>query len=196
MNYNLMDPQKFYELISWYKEQVKKTCAPLEFEDHVLHMQSGIITEFAELVDIYKKNFAYGKEIDRVNQSEEWADTMWYFCNLLTDKHDISKIMDFVKVPIMENNSRNILFYLVTDMNNYTNKFINRDISLEYMLGKWLSLAYFLNIDFEQALKNNIEKLIEKRYKNQGFSSENAINRNVEEEHKSLSKLKSKKVKK
>jgi NTP pyrophosphatase (non-canonical NTP hydrolase) len=49
------------------------------------HMLFGMITEVGELVDVFKKNMAYGKEIDWVNVQEEIGDLMWYilgFCNL------------------------------------------------------------------------------------------------------------------
>lgn len=188
MTYKLIDLQEFYDLLMWYKTEAKKTCAPLDHDDHVLHMHAGIITESSELIDIYKKNFAYGKEIDKVHQSEEWADTMWYFANLLTDNNDLSQIIEFIKIPVMEINSRNMLFYLVNDMNRYINEFINEEVSIEYIIGKWLGLAYFMNIDFKQALKNNIEKLVQKRYKNKGFTSQDAIDRDLDSEHDSLSK--------
>jgi NTP pyrophosphatase (non-canonical NTP hydrolase) len=52
------------------------------FEDQ-LHMVLGIVTEAGELADSYKKSFAYGKELDLVNISEELGDLMWYIANLL-----------------------------------------------------------------------------------------------------------------
>lgn len=48
-----------------------------------LHMMLGMLTEVGELADVFKKNMAYGKEIDWVNVKEELFDLMWYvagFC--------------------------------------------------------------------------------------------------------------------
>jgi len=47
------------------------------------HMIFGMFTEVAELADVFKKNMAYGKDIDWVNVKEELFDLMWYvagFC--------------------------------------------------------------------------------------------------------------------
>lgn len=70
-----------------YQEQSKRTCP--ELNDNLrkglsdeLHMVIGISTEAGELLDAYKKHFAYGKELDTVNVEEEIADIIWYVSNL------------------------------------------------------------------------------------------------------------------
>lgn len=67
-----------------YTKEVERTVAPLneDFLDQ-LHMAIGIATEAGELLDAYKKAFAYGKTLDEVNVSEEVGDLMWYIANLL-----------------------------------------------------------------------------------------------------------------
>jgi len=47
-----------------------------------MHMAIGCSTEANELLDAYKKWFAYGKELDRVNVAEEIFDCFWYLINL------------------------------------------------------------------------------------------------------------------
>ena len=47
-----------------------------------LHMAIGISTEAGELLDAYKKAFAYDKDIDIVNIVEEIGDQFWYSINL------------------------------------------------------------------------------------------------------------------
>ena len=49
-----------------------------------LHMILGMQTEAAEIADVYKKNIAYGKDLDLVNVKEEIGDLMWYIVNLCT----------------------------------------------------------------------------------------------------------------
>lgn len=49
-----------------------------------LHMVLGIVTETAELADVFKKNHAYQKQIDWVNIKEEIGDLMWYIANFCT----------------------------------------------------------------------------------------------------------------
>lgn len=45
-------------------------------------MVIGISTEAGELLDAYKKHFAYGKPLDIVNVAEEIGDQLWYQANL------------------------------------------------------------------------------------------------------------------
>lgn len=49
---------------------------------NIFHALLGIITEAGELFDIYKKNLAYGREVDIVNVEEEIGDMMWYLSKL------------------------------------------------------------------------------------------------------------------
>lgn len=70
-----------------YQKESQRTCPKLKDElreglSDELHMVMGISTEAGELLDAYKKHFAYGKELDIVNVGEEIADIMWYISNL------------------------------------------------------------------------------------------------------------------
>jgi len=82
-----------------YKEQSKRTCPELndnlrEGLSDELHMVIGISTEAGELLDAYKKHFAYGKDLDIVNVGEEIADIMWYISNLCRLKEiDLEEMM-------------------------------------------------------------------------------------------------------
>lgn len=49
-----------------------------------LHMVLGLVTESAELADVFKKNLAYNKQIDWINIKEEIGDLMWYIANICT----------------------------------------------------------------------------------------------------------------
>ena len=64
-----------------YQTHTTRTNAPLEnsYRDMTaLHMLMGMMTEVGELTDQFKKNLAYGKDIDWVNVKEEIGDLMWY----------------------------------------------------------------------------------------------------------------------
>jgi NTP pyrophosphatase (non-canonical NTP hydrolase) len=69
-----------------YVKWTANTCASLDtHKEDIIHMLFGIITETAELTDIFKKSLAYGKEIDWVNVEEEIGDAMFYiasFCRI------------------------------------------------------------------------------------------------------------------
>ncbi len=69
--------------IKEYITESAKTCPDLGSDlNNQLHMAVGASTEANELLDAYKKWFAYGKEIDKVNVSEEIFDCFWYLVNL------------------------------------------------------------------------------------------------------------------
>ena len=82
-----------------YKEQSQRTFPNLKDElrkglSDELHMVMGISTEAGELLDAYKKHFAYGKDLDVVNVGEEIADIMWYISNLCRIKGiDLEEMM-------------------------------------------------------------------------------------------------------
>jgi NTP pyrophosphatase (non-canonical NTP hydrolase) len=113
--------------INQYQEEAKRTLASTgsRLADE-LHMAMGMVTEAGELIDVYKKNLAYKKEIDYVNLKEELGDILWYIANLCN-------------------------------------------------INDW---------DIEDVLEININKL-KVRYPEK-FTQENAINRNLEEERKTL----------
>lgn len=71
--------------IDEYSKAIIRTLADLgSLEKNNLHMLMGLSTEVGELTDIFKKNFAYKREIDWVNVEEEISDIMWYLVNLCT----------------------------------------------------------------------------------------------------------------
>ena len=59
------------------------TLVPGDPDNHLdnLHMVLGMVTETAELADVFKKDLAYGKPIDWVNVGEEVGDLMFYIVN-------------------------------------------------------------------------------------------------------------------
>lgn len=64
-------------------KECSRTCPDLKgaFYDE-LHMAIGASTETGELLDAYKKAFAYGKFLDKTNIGEEIGDIFWYLINL------------------------------------------------------------------------------------------------------------------
>lgn len=66
-----------------YEVASERTCPDLGTNlNNEMHMVIGISTESGELLDAYKKRFAYGKEVDLINVKEEIGDLMWYISNL------------------------------------------------------------------------------------------------------------------
>ena len=66
-----------------YQEQSKRTLPELgTITMNSIHMVLGMVTESAELADVYKKKIAYGKSVDEVNVKEELGDCLWYIANM------------------------------------------------------------------------------------------------------------------
>ncbi|GAG48036.1 unnamed protein product [marine sediment metagenome] len=78
-----------------YARDAKRTAAMLKTETmDDLHMVLGMVTEVAELADVYKKYIAYGKDLDFINIQEEIGDLMWYIINFCTfNNFNLEKIL-------------------------------------------------------------------------------------------------------
>ncbi len=117
-------------LIKEYLQNAERTRSKLKNKQlDNIHMALGLVTEAAELADVFKKNLADGREIDWVNIQEEIGDLLWYVAGLC-------------------------------NINGF---------------------------DLEKIFEINIDKL-RARYPEK-FTSENAINRNLDKERKILEKL-------
>lgn len=94
-----------------YQVEAERTNAKLGTEYKYLtelHMLMGMATEVGELIDVFKKNLAYGKDIDWVNVGEEVADIQWYivnFCNgaKIDLEKELSKNIDKLKARFPDN---------------------------------------------------------------------------------------------
>ena len=53
------------------------------YVDNLMHMAAGISGEAGEVLDIVKKNFAYGKPLDQAHLIEELGDIVFYINGLL-----------------------------------------------------------------------------------------------------------------
>lgn len=68
-----------------YQKLAARTLPQLSSkQEDIQHMIFGMMTELGELVDSYKKHYAYGKQLDEVNVMEELGDIMWYWAGLCT----------------------------------------------------------------------------------------------------------------
>lgn len=177
---------KPYMNLEIYQQRAALTCAALPPMAHKEHMFCGIITEIGEIVDIYKKNIAYDKEIDRVNLLEEIADVTWYIANWATEEKVILSNPD----PSFYANTHHLSvsrgsLQVFDSLNAYEN---DPQLFLNYFYG-WISKSP-INVteeEFYKSLENNINKLLS-RYKNKSFSKENALNRDLTKEREQLEK--------
>lgn len=165
--------------IQEYQILAKRTCNDLgSLEKNLEHMTLGVISEFGELADAYKKHLAYGKPLDMVNVAEEIADIVWYIANEAT-------FMGVKLVNVTDVEYSNSFIYGLKEVLSWCNKDYHVNVKLQLVKSFALSLG-LSEAAFYKALENNIEKL-KVRYPEK-FTTENALNRDLETERKALEK--------
>ena len=174
-----------------YEINAARTFVSIDHEKDIYHIESGMITELGEFTDIFKRELAYNKPIDKVNLSEEWADFMWYavrFGKLLG--LDFTVNPEFVH-ELAEGGLKNAGNLQIANVIGFsplvTDAILEKSqFHYNFMLSVWYALAEIFEIDTEKALENNINKL-KVRYPEK-FTNENALNRNIEAERAELEK--------
>lgn len=174
--------------------------------NNLLHMEAGIAGEFlGEAVDILKKTFAYKKPLDKVHLGEELADTVWYCAGAET----------ITKLPEMEICFDKISLEAIEIVKNQSVIYIKESVELRKstveteclgiilanknavdstsrgailaIIGICMGICEVLEIDFWQALTNNISKL-QVRYPEK-YTNEAALNRDLAAERVELEKV-------
>ena len=175
-----------------YQQQAQRTCSDLGSEAiNLAHMVLGICSEDEE----YSKACV---QFDNIGMQEEIIDKFWYianYCNirgflldeLFEDRSNffqedweqdcsiyevqLSKLQDYVKK------------YLAYGKEPNPEKEVNAIKGILFVLDNELD---FNELNLEQGLQNNIDKL-RVRFPDK-FTTENALNRNLDEERKQLEK--------
>ena len=174
--------------------------------NNLLHMEAGIAGEFlGEAVDILKKTFAYKKPLDKVHLGEELADTVWYCAGVETINKLPGTVIVFDEEAIasVENIKNQTITYIKESVeirsssieteclgiilaNKRAVDSTNRGAILA-IIGICMGICEVLEIDFWQALTNNISKL-QVRYPEK-FTEEAALNRDLVAERVELEKV-------
>ena len=174
--------------------------------NNLLHMEAGIAGEFlGEAVDILKKTFAYKKPLDKVHLGEELADTVWYCAGVETINKLPGTVIVFDEEAIasVENIKNQTITYIKESVeirkssieteclgvilaNKGAVDSTNRGGVLA-IVGICMGICEVLEIDFWQALTNNISKL-QVRYPEK-FTEEAALNRDLAAERVELEKV-------
>ena len=198
---------KKIETLEEYRLLAVRTLPDLgSMSNNLLHMEAGIAGEFlGEAVDILKKTFAYKKPLDKVHLGEELADTVWYCAGVETINKLPGTIISFDEEAIAS----------VENIKNQTTSYIKKNVEIRKstveteclglilankgavdstnrgailaIIGLCMSICEVLNIDFWQALTNNISKL-QVRYPEK-FTEEAALNRDLVAERAELEKV-------
>ena len=174
--------------------------------NNLLHMEAGIAGEFlGETVDILKKTFAYKKPLDKVHLGEELADTVWYCVGVETINKLHGTIIPFDEEAIASaENIKNQTITNIKESVEIGGNSIETDClriilankravdstnkgAILAVIGICMGICELLEIDFWQALTNNISKL-QVRYPEK-YTEEAALNRDLAAERAELEKV-------
>lgn len=144
------------------------------------HSRLGIITKLAELLDIEKKAVYYGKKFDIDHIKEELGDLCWYLA--LGFNICEMRIPDSVFVADNAESPARILELALHTTTDETLEFSDR-VACVYLAAR--SFAYEMELDWDEVLRKNQVKL-EARYKGRGFTAEEAIHRDTEQEKEAM----------
>lgn len=171
--------------IKEYQEQAFRTCASLgDLRLDLSHMTLGLMSELIE----------FKRATDEVNEREELADIMWYianYCNLRGYN------LDFLAEQSLQMSSAETDFYIkltlhISSLSDLVKKYVAYGKEIDAMLEmEFVGALAKLILDYpmfnsKRDLQNNIDKL-KVRYPEK-FTTENAINRDLEQERKELEK--------
>ena len=198
---------KKIETLEEYRLLAARTLPDLgSLSSNLLHMEAGIAGEFlGEAVDILKKTFAYKKPLDKVHLGEELADTVWYCAGAETINKlpEMEMCFDEEPIAIIETIKNQTITYIKESVETRNSSIeteclglilankgavdsTNRGAILA-VVGICMGICEVLNIDFWQALTNNISKL-QVRYPEK-FTEEAALNRDLAAERVELEKV-------
>ncbi len=148
-------------------------------QQRVFHAAMGLVTEAAELIDVYKKHIYYGKDLDRVNTKEEIGDICWYLA-LAYDAWGIKPVAcvqgetagTLYQISLMVQSSAICL--------GFTEEKSIFDKQLADILGSIIVICKTEGFVLDEILETNIAKL-RARYPGK-FNSNKALNRDLKTE--------------
>lgn len=162
--------------LNTYQNLAKRTFVDLgSQEKNYRHMELGVFGEIGEVLEIIKKNFAYGKDIDEAKLKLELGDIMWYLANLFS----------------MNNINLNSMLFPTEKWTRsfVTDKLLFTDVLQQFSQHNYPYLVMFVmnicnafNLKFDSVLEDNINKL-KVRYP-ESFDSNKAIDKDEAEELK------------
>lgn len=173
-----------------YQQQAKRTLVQLACErDDMLHMAMGVTTEFSELLDIIKKEFAYGKKIDLVHLSEEIGDIYWYIanaCNIAKIKPQTTRHVKYNDGLFWVHTLYDIHTMYDAAQNYTTDESCINEIKniIEWLIVRADAITSHFKLERGKILQTNINKL-KARYPDK-FTQDKAINRDLTKERKIL----------
>lgn len=178
-----------------YQKEAKRTCNDLgNPEENMMHMVVGATTEFGEVLDLFKKKLAYGKEVDLLELKLEAGDVAYYLINAITFLgNEVVEGVEDEEAGFPEFNKNSpletcgLVLGLSTSFTDMVSKdgYYSSELFLYYLL-QLKNLLEAFDINFGEALQANIDKL-KARYPDK-FTNELALNRDLDKEYKAVNK--------
>lgn len=174
-----------------YQEESQRTNVDLgSLMLNNIHMVLGMTSEMSELNEAIRNK-------DLVNVSEELTDIQWYNSNYCTQNGwELEEVSSSIEPDITWNGNYHILLLdSISELANIHKRELayKKQPNFESAKKHCTSIQYslkvlysFYNLDMEQCLQNNIDKL-RKRFP-YSFSEHHALNRNLDAERKELEK--------
>lgn len=172
-----------------------------ELSQKLLHSCIGSLTEIQEILENYENGILVTDSNKQGSLAEESADIFWYLSILfreldiqIPENKDHSFIVESFNVTkpfdlLLEFTKENLKLLDILKKKIYYNKELNIELIKELSINMFYLLNYYCeknNTDVSNILDINIKKL-KARY-GEKFSSERAINRNLETEREILEK--------
>lgn len=160
-------------------------------EDDHLHMAMGMVGEIGEVVDLVKKSFAYGRELDKQKLLEELGDFTFYavgladmmgtnFTDMAVESGDGRTNMSLATLAFMSGVTLVAHTYGPSAGSDADGREALKEAVL--LVG---CIARDLGSSLEEVLDLNIKKL-SVRYPNLAFDADRANNRDVEAEREAM----------
>jgi NTP pyrophosphatase (non-canonical NTP hydrolase) len=181
-----------------YAPLALRTAKPLERNAQIEHAQIGILTETGELADAFKRHVIYGKPLDVINLAEEVGDVLWYVALLLNELGVKARVIDRLIEDMLEEQddptvSDLRLVLTIGAMAGAIASHPDGGVPLaegcSLLIGLLVLLLKRHGQTIYTSMDANIKKLHDKekgRYKDGVFSTEAALNRDVDVERETL----------
>lgn len=161
-------------------------------EDDHLHMAMGMVGEIGEVVDLVKKRFAYGREVEDIKILEELGDFVFYTVGLAdmagidlatwADDPEALGMDEQMLMAALALQSAGVL-YGMSARDPQLHAAVVDELQLTFETAE--HLARRLGSSLEEVLDLNIKKL-SVRYPNLTFDADRANNRDVEAEREAM----------
>lgn len=175
----------FYEYIQLALKTKAPAASPLE---DLQHAGSGLFTEVGELIDQFKRERFYKKELDLVHLKEELGDVYWYFA-VAAKVVDVCDYTDWTPVMLPHYTvTAAKLGALVSNVNVLA--YTRNEEAFDYFIEDYLQEIWYRLQDLCSAFGFNREEIwlmnIDKLKARYGsvFTEEAAINRDLQNERK------------